>query len=149
MDEQGRVADSDLRTRIILNEIDGRAFQLGVVAFVDTARVASATAGTSAGLVSTRACRSRGDADAARTVSAAAMASSGEESTYTPRMIDAHATTVDIGPELTALARVRLARHGYHPQVVTGDGAEGVPERLAVYAAGTSDPVGDLLPGDL
>ena len=27
VDEQGRVADSDLRTRIILNEIDGRAFQ--------------------------------------------------------------------------------------------------------------------------
>ncbi|MBC7168160.1 acyl-CoA dehydrogenase family protein [Phenylobacterium sp.] len=28
MDEAGRLADSDLRTRVIMNEIDGRAFQL-------------------------------------------------------------------------------------------------------------------------
>jgi protein-L-isoaspartate(D-aspartate) O-methyltransferase len=38
-------------------------------------------------------------------------------------------TTVDISPELAALARVRLAAHGYHPHVVAGDGADGVPER--------------------
>jgi hypothetical protein len=37
--------------------------------------------------------------------------------------------TIDIGPELTALALVRLAEHGYRPFVATGDGAEGVPER--------------------
>jgi methyltransferase of ATP-grasp peptide maturase system len=45
------------------------------------------------------------------------------------RLGDTHVTTIDIGPELTALARVRLAQHGYHPHVATGDGAAGVPER--------------------
>lgn len=45
------------------------------------------------------------------------------------RLGDAHVTTIDIGPELTALARVRLAAHGYHPHAVTGDGADGAPER--------------------
>lgn len=45
------------------------------------------------------------------------------------RLGDAHVTTIDVGPELTALARVRLAAHGYHPHVVTGDGADGVPDR--------------------
>jgi methyltransferase of ATP-grasp peptide maturase system len=45
------------------------------------------------------------------------------------RLGDTHVTTVDIGPELTALARVRLAEHGYHPLVITGDGADGVPHR--------------------
>jgi methyltransferase of ATP-grasp peptide maturase system len=44
------------------------------------------------------------------------------------RLGDSHVTTIDIGPELTALARVRLAEHGYHPHVAAGDGAEGVPE---------------------
>lgn len=38
-------------------------------------------------------------------------------------------TTIEISPELAALARVRLAEHGYHPHVVTGDGADGVPDR--------------------
>lgn len=45
------------------------------------------------------------------------------------RLGDANVTTIDIGPELTALARVRLAGHGYHPHVATGDGADGVPAR--------------------
>jgi methyltransferase of ATP-grasp peptide maturase system len=45
------------------------------------------------------------------------------------RLGDANVTTIDIGPELTVLARVRLAEHGYHPHVATGDGAAGVPER--------------------
>jgi methyltransferase of ATP-grasp peptide maturase system len=45
------------------------------------------------------------------------------------RLGDRHVTTIDIGPELTALARVRLAAHGHHPHVATGDGAAGVPER--------------------
>jgi protein-L-isoaspartate(D-aspartate) O-methyltransferase len=45
------------------------------------------------------------------------------------RLGDANVTSIDIGPELTALARVRLAEHGYHPHVATGDGADGVPER--------------------
>ncbi len=45
------------------------------------------------------------------------------------RLGDRHVTTIDICPELVALARVRLAEHGYHPHVVAGDGADGVPER--------------------
>jgi hypothetical protein len=45
------------------------------------------------------------------------------------RLGHAHVTTIDIGPELTALARVRLAEHGYWPHVATGDGACGVPGR--------------------
>ncbi|MDA2810878.1 methyltransferase domain-containing protein [Nocardiopsis sp. RSe5-2] len=38
-------------------------------------------------------------------------------------------TTVDIDPELTSTARRRLAGAGHRPAVVTGDGAEGAPER--------------------
>lgn len=45
------------------------------------------------------------------------------------RVGDDRVTTVDISPELAALARVRLAEHGYHPHVVAGDGADGVPDR--------------------
>jgi methyltransferase of ATP-grasp peptide maturase system len=45
------------------------------------------------------------------------------------RLGDQHVTTIDIGPELTALAKVRLAEHGYWPHVATGDGATGVPGR--------------------
>ncbi len=45
------------------------------------------------------------------------------------RLGDEQVTTVEISPELAALARVRLATHGYHPHVVVGDGADGVPER--------------------
>jgi protein-L-isoaspartate O-methyltransferase len=41
------------------------------------------------------------------------------------RVGDSHVTTIDVDPELTALAAVRLGAHGYYPQVVTGDGAEG------------------------
>ncbi|MEW2618917.1 methyltransferase domain-containing protein [Streptomyces sp. NPDC048106] len=38
-------------------------------------------------------------------------------------------TTVDLEPEITESARLHLAAAGYHPRVVTGDGARGVPER--------------------
>lgn len=38
-------------------------------------------------------------------------------------------TTVDLEPEITESARQHLAGAGYHPVVVTGDGARGVPER--------------------
>ncbi|KFG75478.1 methyltransferase domain-containing protein [Streptomyces mutabilis] len=38
-------------------------------------------------------------------------------------------TTVDLEPEITESARRHLAAAGYHPAVVTGDGARGVPGR--------------------
>ncbi|MFE1588972.1 methyltransferase domain-containing protein [Streptomyces sp. NPDC058737] len=38
-------------------------------------------------------------------------------------------TTVDLDPEITESARRHLDAAGYHPAVVTGDGARGVPER--------------------
>ncbi|MEV0633555.1 methyltransferase domain-containing protein [Streptomyces sp. NPDC050619] len=38
-------------------------------------------------------------------------------------------TTVELEPEITEAARQHLAAAGYHPVVVTGDGARGVPER--------------------
>ncbi|WP_316760884.1 methyltransferase domain-containing protein [Streptomyces herbicida] len=38
-------------------------------------------------------------------------------------------TTVDLDPEITESARQHLAAAGYHPVVVTGDGARGVAER--------------------
>ncbi|WP_405582802.1 methyltransferase domain-containing protein [Streptomyces sp. NBC_01092] len=38
-------------------------------------------------------------------------------------------TTIDLEPEITESARRHLAAAGYHPVVVTGDGARGVPER--------------------
>ncbi|MER6343082.1 methyltransferase domain-containing protein [Streptomyces sp. NPDC001595] len=38
-------------------------------------------------------------------------------------------TTVDLEPEITESARRHLDTAGYHPVVVTGDGARGVPER--------------------
>ncbi|MEU5537714.1 methyltransferase domain-containing protein [Streptomyces sp. NPDC020362] len=38
-------------------------------------------------------------------------------------------TTVDLEPEITDAARQHLAAAGYHPVVVTGDGARGVPGR--------------------
>ncbi|CAM5299061.1 Protein-L-isoaspartate O-methyltransferase OS=Streptomyces tendae OX=1932 GN=GUR47_09055 PE=3 SV=1 [Streptomyces tendae] len=38
-------------------------------------------------------------------------------------------TTVDLDAEITESARRHLAAAGYHPAVVTGDGARGVPER--------------------
>lgn len=43
------------------------------------------------------------------------------------RLGDTHVTTIDIDPELVALATIRLAEHGYRPSVVCGDGAQGVP----------------------
>ncbi|MEV6404713.1 MULTISPECIES: methyltransferase domain-containing protein [Streptomyces] len=45
------------------------------------------------------------------------------------RLGDERVTTVDLDPEITESARRHLADAGYHPTVVTGDGARGVPER--------------------
>ncbi|MET7732414.1 methyltransferase domain-containing protein [Streptomyces sp. NPDC005402] len=44
------------------------------------------------------------------------------------RLGDDRVTTVDLEPEITEAARGHLAAAGYHPVVVTGDGARGVPE---------------------
>lgn len=44
------------------------------------------------------------------------------------RLGDAHVTTVDLDPEITESARRHLDAAGFHPAVVTGDGARGVPE---------------------
>ncbi|MGW3492364.1 methyltransferase domain-containing protein [Streptomyces sp. NPDC001020] len=38
-------------------------------------------------------------------------------------------TTIDLDPEITESARQHLVAAGYHPAVVTGDGARGVPAR--------------------
>ncbi|CAL9523640.1 Protein-L-isoaspartate O-methyltransferase [Streptomyces sp. enrichment culture] len=45
------------------------------------------------------------------------------------RLGDGLVTTVDLDPEITESARRHLDAAGYHPVVVTGDGARGVPER--------------------
>ncbi|MEU6314563.1 methyltransferase domain-containing protein [Streptomyces sp. NPDC047014] len=45
------------------------------------------------------------------------------------RLGEEHVTTVDLDEEITESARVHLARLGYHPAVVTGDGARGCPAR--------------------
>ncbi|MFF3405959.1 methyltransferase domain-containing protein [Streptomyces sp. NPDC002742] len=45
------------------------------------------------------------------------------------RLGDDLVTTVDLDVEITEAARGHLAIAGYHPTVVTGDGARGVPER--------------------
>ncbi|MET8137487.1 MULTISPECIES: methyltransferase domain-containing protein [unclassified Streptomyces] len=45
------------------------------------------------------------------------------------RLGDDLVTTVDLDVEITEAARRHLAVAGYHPTVVTGDGARGVPER--------------------
>ncbi|WKV73913.1 methyltransferase domain-containing protein [Streptomyces sp. PCS3-D2] len=45
------------------------------------------------------------------------------------RLGDEHVTTVDLDEEITESARAHLARLGYHPAVVTGDGARGCPAR--------------------
>ncbi|AVH58703.1 MULTISPECIES: methyltransferase domain-containing protein [Streptomyces] len=45
------------------------------------------------------------------------------------RLGDDLVTTIDLDPEITESARRHLATAGYHPTVVTGDGARGVPER--------------------
>ncbi|MEU3861233.1 methyltransferase domain-containing protein [Streptomyces sp. NPDC028722] len=42
---------------------------------------------------------------------------------------DSLVTTIDLEPEITESARQHLAAAGYHPVVVTGDGARGAPER--------------------
>lgn len=43
------------------------------------------------------------------------------------RLGSGHVTTIDIDPELTGLARTRLAALGYRPTIVTGDGRDGYP----------------------
>ncbi|MEW2398496.1 methyltransferase domain-containing protein [Streptomyces sp. NPDC046862] len=45
------------------------------------------------------------------------------------RLGDDLVTTVDLDPDITEGARRHLAAAGYHPTVVTGDGARGAPER--------------------
>jgi SAM-dependent methyltransferase len=45
------------------------------------------------------------------------------------RLGDANVTTIDLDPEITEAARDHLAAAGFHPAVVTGDGALGWPER--------------------
>ncbi|MFD9306163.1 methyltransferase domain-containing protein [Streptomyces sp. NPDC060048] len=45
------------------------------------------------------------------------------------RLGDDHVTTVDLDEEITESARSHLARLGYRPAVVTGDGARGCPSR--------------------
>ncbi|MFI6005902.1 methyltransferase domain-containing protein [Streptomyces sp. NPDC051366] len=45
------------------------------------------------------------------------------------RLGDEHVTTVDLDEEITESARAHLARLGYRPTVVTGDGARGCPAR--------------------
>ncbi|MEU7066330.1 methyltransferase domain-containing protein [Streptomyces sp. NPDC053429] len=45
------------------------------------------------------------------------------------RLGDEHVTTVDLDDEITESARAHLAKLGYRPTVVTGDGARGCPSR--------------------
>ncbi|MCX4582080.1 methyltransferase domain-containing protein [Streptomyces sp. NBC_01481] len=45
------------------------------------------------------------------------------------RLGDELVTTIDVDPEITESARSHLAAAGYHPAVITGDGARGCPER--------------------
>ncbi|MEU6093489.1 methyltransferase domain-containing protein [Streptomyces sp. NPDC047079] len=62
------------------------------------------------------------------------------------RLGDGLVTTVDLDPEITESAREHLADAGYHPTVVTGDGARGVPERAPfdrIIATCTLDRIPD------
>ncbi|MEU1281163.1 methyltransferase domain-containing protein [Streptomyces sp. NPDC005805] len=45
------------------------------------------------------------------------------------RLGDEAVTTIDLDPEITESARRHLDAAGYHPAVVTGDGARGCPDR--------------------
>ncbi|MFB7982867.1 methyltransferase domain-containing protein [Streptomyces vinaceus] len=45
------------------------------------------------------------------------------------RLGEEHVTTIDLDEEITESARAHLARLGYRPTVVTGDGARGCPSR--------------------
>ncbi|MFE9254653.1 methyltransferase domain-containing protein [Streptomyces sp. NPDC006879] len=45
------------------------------------------------------------------------------------RVGDRRVSTVDLDPEITESARAHLALLGYHPVVITGDGARGCPAR--------------------
>jgi methyltransferase of ATP-grasp peptide maturase system len=44
------------------------------------------------------------------------------------RLGDAHVFSIDVEPDLIDLARQRLAQVGYHPTLVAGDGAAGLPD---------------------
>ncbi|OEV02775.1 methyltransferase domain-containing protein [Streptomyces oceani] len=44
------------------------------------------------------------------------------------RLGETNVTTVDVDPEITRSAREHLAAAGYHPAVITADGARGCPE---------------------
>ncbi|MGH3855072.1 MAG: ATP-grasp peptide maturase system methyltransferase [Pseudonocardiaceae bacterium] len=44
------------------------------------------------------------------------------------RLGDQHVFSVDVEPDLVDTARIRLAELGYHPTLVAGDGAVGLPE---------------------
>lgn len=44
------------------------------------------------------------------------------------RIGDVNVASINVDPELVALAGVRLASHGYRPQLVAGDGTEGIPQ---------------------
>ncbi|MFI1205617.1 methyltransferase domain-containing protein [Streptomyces sp. NPDC020883] len=48
---------------------------------------------------------------------------------FAHRLGDDRVVTIDISPDITGPARVRLAATGRHPLVVTGDGSFGWPER--------------------
>ncbi|WP_245997417.1 methyltransferase domain-containing protein [Streptomyces armeniacus] len=45
------------------------------------------------------------------------------------RLGDRNVTTIDLDQSITHRARKHLAAAGYHPGVITGDGADGVPDR--------------------
>ncbi|MDN3296947.1 methyltransferase domain-containing protein [Streptomyces ficellus] len=45
------------------------------------------------------------------------------------RLGDERVTTVDLDEDITEAARAHLAAAGYHPVVITGDGARGCPQR--------------------
>ncbi|MGY0061741.1 methyltransferase domain-containing protein [Streptomyces sp. LZ34] len=73
------------------------------------------------------------------------------------RLGDDRVTTVDIDPDITDTARDHLAAAGYHPAVVTGDGALGCPshapfDRIIATCAVASLPpawLGQCRPGAL
>lgn len=44
------------------------------------------------------------------------------------RLGDGNVASIDIDPDLVTTARARLAELGYHPTLVSGDGAQGIPD---------------------
>jgi protein-L-isoaspartate O-methyltransferase len=61
------------------------------------------------------------------------------------RLGDGAVTTVDLQEEITRPARERLARAGYRPSVVTGDGAEGYPGGAAGAVGAVGAPYDRVL----